>query len=78
MPVLKPKSYTPVTRNRNCIITLQFAFEPVQSKAGKVHSFWPATSIQCSQNSVNLLDVARRNFRRSPTFVKGFQATMAG
>lgn len=32
--VLEPKSHPPATRDRNCMMALQTAFERVQSKTG--------------------------------------------
>ena len=69
VPVLEPKCHPPIARNRNRMMALQTAFERVQSKAGQVHSFGPATSVQCGQDTLKFCDVARRDLRRASAFI---------
>ena len=69
VPALEPKRYPPIARNRNRMMALQTAFERVQSKAGQVHSFGPATSVQCGQDTRKLCDVARRDLRRASALI---------
>ena len=76
VPALEPKYHPPIARDRDRIMTFQTAFEPVQSKAGQVHSLRPSASVQCGQDTRQLCDVARRDFRRASAFIKRFQAAM--
>ena len=45
--------------------TFHMAFERMQSKAGKVHSFRTVTSVQCGQDAPKFRDMVRRDLRRS-------------
>ena len=45
------------------------AFERMQLKAGKVHSFRTITSVQCGQDTPKFRDMARCDLRRSPTHI---------
>ena len=76
VPALEPKCHPPVARDRDRKMALHVALEPVQPKAGQVHSFRPATSVQCRQDTRKLCDVARRDLRRASVFIKRFQAAM--
>jgi hypothetical protein len=46
-------------------MAFQAAFQGVQSKAGQVHSFGSATSVQGGQDTLEFGDVARRDLRRA-------------
>ncbi len=70
--ILEPKRHPPITRNRDRILILQATFEPVQLKAGQVHSIRPATPVQGSQDTLKLCDMARRDFRQASAFIKRF------
>ena len=74
--VLEPKRYPPVARDRDRKMALHAALERVQPKAGQIHSFRPATSVQRGQDSRQLRDVARRNLGRAAALVKRLQAAM--
>ena len=50
-------------------MTFHAAFERVQSKARKVHSFRAVTPVQCGQDTPKLREMARRDLRRSPTLI---------
>ena len=77
VPALEPKCHPPIARDRDRKMALHIALEPVQSKAGQVHSLRPAASVHCRQDSCQLCDMARRDLRRASVFIKRFQAAMA-
>ena len=50
-------------------MTFHAAFERMQSKTRKVHSFRTGTSVQCGQDSPKFRQMARRDLRRAPTLI---------
>ena len=51
------------------MITFHAAFERMQSKAGKVHSFRTVASVQCGQDALKFGNRVRRDLRKSPTLI---------
>ncbi len=69
VPILEPKCHPPIARHGDRVMTFHTAFERMQSKAGKVHSFRTVTSVQCGQNTPKFHDMALRDLCRSLTFI---------
>ena len=67
--ILEPKCHPPIARHGDCIMTFHAAFERMQSKAGKVHSFRAVTSVQCGQYTPKFSNVVRRDLCQSPTLI---------
>ena len=43
--ILEPKYHPPITRHGDCMMTFHTAFERMQSKAWKIHSFRTVTAV---------------------------------
>ena len=61
LSILEPKCHPPIARHGDCIMTFHAAFERMQSKAGKIHSFRTVTSVQGGQDTPKFSDMVRRN-----------------
>ena len=67
--ILKPKCHPPIARHEDRVMTFHVAFERMQPKAGKSHSFRTVTSVQCGQNTPEFYNMARRDLCRPPTLI---------
>jgi len=77
VPILEPKRHPPFIGNRDGKVPFQRAFEWMQTKTRKIHTFRIAAAIQNAQYAFEFLDMIRGYSSPTSTVIKGFKSTMA-